>query len=359
MTPDEYEVSTLPDLFAANRWAHRKLFELARPLRDAALDREESIGLGTLRKTLFHVWGAEQLWLRRWNGESPSSLPAEEKISIDELADRFEQVHSERDAFLRAEAANDYARVIDYRTLAGEPFSNSLVGLALHVANHAVHHRAQALHFLKLAGAVVPGGLDYLFYRLAYPTIDSEPDGVAACRKHGLEMETEFLPPRRFDVALLRRWCDYGDWGMDRLLKVADGLSDADLDRDFGMGMGSLRKTLLHLFDAENWWRINWRGERRPFPRLPAETSLAELAQLWSELAADRRDFMDGLGDGGLERVVEIDPGGGPLAFRVGESIVQLCVHGTHHRAQAINLAKRLGRASDAFDFVVFVRENS
>ncbi|HEY7513511.1 MAG TPA: DinB family protein, partial [Vicinamibacteria bacterium] len=41
---------------------------------------------------------------------------------------------------------------------------------------------------------------------------------------------------------------------------------------------------------------------------------------------------------------VTVEPApGAPLIFRVGESVMQLPTHGTHHRAQALAILRALG----------------
>jgi len=349
--------ATIGDLLAYHRWANGKLLGLCRPLDDDQLDREEPIGPGSLRKTLFHVWAAESLWLSRWKGTSPTSFPVEDGIPIDELAARFEMLHAARDAFLVEENPKDYSRVVPYRNLAGEAYTNSLVNLLMHVLNHAVHHRAQMMHFLKLNGVKIPGGLDYIFYRIAVPTVAMPEPQRERLKGFGLEVGESLAPAIFHSPELLRLYFDYGDWGMDRLLTHASSLSDADLDRDFGMGIGTYRKTLLHVYDAENWWRNNWRGAKKTFERLPPETSIAELRERWAEVSSDRSATLASLVAEGLATPVEADFGAGPMVFRISESMLQLGVHGTHHRAQATNMLRRLGVSTKPTDLVVFIRE--
>lgn len=351
-----HERTNFADLHNYHRWATRKLLRLCQGLPDAQLDREEPIGLGSLRATLHHVWGAEFLWLSRWKGVSPTSFPTEKDVPIAELERRFAAVDEEREALLRDET-EDFSRVVHYKNLAGEAFSAPLSSLMLHVVNHGVHHRAQALHYLKLVGVTVPGGLDYIFYRLAVPTVDSPQTSREKFRSYGLDMGDEPEGAIAHSPELIALYAAYGDWGMKRLFDHAEGMLDADLDRDFNMGMGTLRKTLLHLYDAEIWWHHNWRGEKTPFQRLPTDTPIADLRDRWMKMAADRSDLI-GRADGeSLKQVVEGDFGSGVFRLRVGETLIQLGVHGTHHRAQAINMLRRLGVESKPFDLAVWIRE--
>src|SRR5438876_1161828 len=61
-----------------NLWANTKLLgfiESAMTKDTAIIDKEIPSSFNTLRKTLYHIWGAEQVWYKRLNGESLSHLP--------------------------------------------------------------------------------------------------------------------------------------------------------------------------------------------------------------------------------------------------------------------------------------------
>jgi uncharacterized damage-inducible protein DinB len=357
MNVNDLERSTIPDLFAHHRWAMAKIFEKCSSLADADLDRAETLGPGSLRATLVHMLGAERIWLARWRGTSPTEFPPERDTTVLGLQRAFREVDAEREKLIESESANGCTRVADYLTFAGLPCAEPLYGLLLHVANHAVHHRAQVLQYLRLAGVKIPGGLDYVFFRIAQPTVEI-PQAVAdACRGYGLEVGVGCTTPRRFDPKLVRMYSHYVDWAMARIFGLAQSVDDEGLDREFPMGMGSLRKTLLHILDAERFWRSNWRGETDAFPKSPANTSLADMTSQWEETAAARNRSLEGWSADELDRVVHANFGAGLMPLRVGESALQLCVHGTHHRAQAVNMLRRLGHTPPSFDLVVWIRE--
>jgi uncharacterized damage-inducible protein DinB len=349
-------VSLFGDLFAYNRWANRKVFAQAKQLPADALDRRADLGPGSLRDTLFHIWGAESLWLERWKGNSPSVFPGMPGISLEDLEQRFEETDRARQEFL-ASPLGDLDRVVSYRNLRGEPFANRLGDLLLHVVNHGVHHRAQILQFLRLGGIPTKGGLDYLFYCFAYPSIALPKETIAAIR--GFHMDADLAPAenRVLDRTVIQHYCDYHEWAMARLRQFCDGLSDAELDRPFSMGMGTLRKTLFHIYDAEVWWRSNRGGQIGPFIKLPENTTLAEFDSHWETVRADREAITHNHSNEDLERPVESHLGFGVMRARLGETLIHLCVHGTHHRAQAINMLRQLGKKLPPFDLVEWVRE--
>ncbi len=321
------------------------------------MDAAAPLGPGSLRATFVHIVGAQRVWLDRWKKLPVSPFPTGEGWSLEKIQLEFDSIDAELALFIRDSAESGFDRWIDYENLKRDRYQQRLSDLLLHVLNHAVHHRSQALNFLKRQGRTLPGGLDYIFYKLAFPSVLQPMDVAEGCRKYGIEtgsVAEDFNAP---DSDLLVRYQQYGDWATQRVLDDASTLSDEQMDRDWSMGHGSLRKTLLHLYDAETWWQSNWQDKPIPFPKSPIDTSIADLSAKWHSMASNRSRLLAAMGQDGLERVVTADFGSGPLQFRIAETMLQLCVHGTLHRAQSNNMLRSLGRAVQPLDYVVYIRE--
>jgi uncharacterized damage-inducible protein DinB len=348
---------TLDELFLHNDWARDLYLTAAADVPDADLDRPFDMGPGSIRATLVHVWGAEQIWLERLRGaEKPVWQGDERGLPLTEVRSRFEQTARERTDFLAAARRAGLRRRITFRTLKGEPREHAAGDILLHVANHGVHHRAQLANMLRHIGRKPPG-LDYLFLRAAHPTLEQSAatrDGLA---RLGFGPIATPVAPARFEVDTIAEYLRYSDWATARVLTEARGLSDAELDRPFDIGPGSLRKTLLHICDAESWWCDNWR-QPGAWRELPADTSLSQLETRIAETIRRRDAFLAAQTDDSLQNEVapEVRPGV-TLRFRRGESLLQLPTHGTHHRAQALNMLRQLGRTAPSLDFVTRLRE--
>ena len=147
----------------------------------------------------------------------------------------------------------------------------------------------------------------------------------------------------------------YNDWARDRLLDRVAPIDDAKLDRPFEMGEGSLRKTVAHLYGSEWMWLQRWRGNSpgaadmpKPFP------TVAALWEAWRTHAADRNEFVAALSDADLDReVAYVNAKGEHHAALLGPMMLHVANHGTHHRAQALNMLRHLGVAPPALDIIV------
>lgn len=352
---------TLRELFAHNEWGRDKLMALAAELSNEQLDRSFEIGPGSLRKTLRHLYGAERIWFERWQGSEQPQFPRSRVVTaIDDLWQAFRHLAAARNEFVDKLGGNGLERTVTYADPEGRRHTFALGDLLLHVCNHGIHHRAQVLNMLRNVG-VKPPGLDYLFMKVEQPSVGYDPPTREKLREMGLEAGETIVPPARLSLNTIQAHYRYCDWATDRVQAIAETLSDEQLDREFEIGQGRLRTTLLHIRDAERWWYENWTvGPGSSFKELPETTPVAELRSRFHEIAEKRDAYLDRLSDHDLVRVVtaEVRPGL-RLSFRLGESMLQLCSHGTHHRAQALNMLRHLGADVPALDYVDYLHRES
>lgn len=334
-------IPALLEIFRYSEWANARILAAAAQCRDAQLDQPIDMGVGPLRATLLHIYNGEFVWLNRWQGRAETRWPSEEeRISPAALRERFAALYQDRAACFAALREADLGETVRYRDSRGELFDASRADMLLQAAVHSQHHRAQALNMLRQAGAALPKpGNDYIFMK-----VEQQGRGEDAAAP--------------LDADTLRTLYDYGDWANERLCTVAERLSDAQLDRPFDMGVGSLRATLLHIRFAEQWWLENWiHGPGRPFPELPATTGIPELRRLTAETVAGRNALLSDLPADGLSRVVSAVPRPGVTrTFQLGVTMLQLCLHGVHHRAQAVNMLRRVDGGLLELDYMTRVR---
>ncbi|HRX85513.1 MAG TPA: DinB family protein [Phycisphaerae bacterium] len=326
----------LDELLAHSDWARDQLLARAADLDAAALDRPFEMGEGSLRATLRHLWGAERVWLCRWQGADFTPYLDDLKnaaLPIPRLAELWRATGTERAGFLSGLADSALAGDVTYTDLRGQTHTYPLGGLLLHVCNHGIHHRAQALNMLRHVQAQpLEPGIDYIF------TWRDRVDKT----------------PPRVRVESLRDYFAYNDWAQQQVLAAADGLTDAQLDRTFAMGEGTLRGTLLHIRFAEQWWQENWTfGPGKPFPEMPPATPFAEIRRLVDETARARRAYLATLSDADLLRSIEVHPMPDVVRhFPLAVTMIQVCHHGTHHRAQALNMLRHLGAPVPQLDYL-------
>ncbi len=344
------------DFFRFNSWANQRLLRACQELSDLQLDERLEMGFGSLRGTLFHILAAEEIWLERWQSVPWRPFPMEPQgASLSEIGRRLEQVDQARQAFLEPHRETQFRATIEYRDSRGNAYQNPLDELLVHVANHGIHHRAQALNFLKRFGRPIPVGLDYILYRLAHPSVLQSESTQTHLEQFGLEIAVREGTPVSFDQPWLKRFFAYHDWAQYEVLNLVESLEDAAIDHDFGMGHGSIRKTFMHVLNAERRWLAYWKGASADANVLPSQTT-DQLRAVWAQTAEARNAFLAAIDSAEADRIVEMNLGGTPIRFTINETLLQIVCHGTHHRAQMLNMLRHCDVKPPAIDFVVWVR---
>ena len=166
-------------------------------------------------------------------------------------------------------------------------------------------------------------------------------------------------PVPGLDPASLGAYRAYDDWAFAQVCAAAAKLSAQQLDRRFEIGPGSVRLALAHMCQAEQWWLQNWTHDSpQPFPAFREDQSIAELHQQHSQTATERDRFLAGLRAADLARPVSASPRPGlTMTFPLSATMLQLCCHGTHHRAQVLNMLRRLGAEVPGLDYLAMLRQ--
>ena len=158
------DLQTLVDY---NVWARDRMLDALEPLTPEQFSRDLGNSFKSIRDTVTHLYFADWVWLKRWQGESPTARPVMEPFP-DVVAAR--RTWAEHDRVLKAlidglgDAGVD--RVFHYRLFNGPPASSPFWQMLQHVVNHGSYHRGQVTTMLRQIGAAPPKGEDMIaFYR--------------------------------------------------------------------------------------------------------------------------------------------------------------------------------------------------
>jgi len=131
-------------------------------------------------------------------------------------------------------------------------------------------------------------------------------------------------------------------WATKQILQACQNISPEQFHQKFDMGPGSLHAATLHILGAMRVWEDVLAGRpQRPrleedaTPKTPAEL-LGVLDEIADDLAATAKLHP-------VEETVTRIRGGKPYTFTRGGVIAQVMTHGMHHRAQCLNMLRRLG----------------
>jgi uncharacterized damage-inducible protein DinB len=329
-------LNTFIELFRHFDWAEEKMLAASDGLTREQLNQPFEIGMGTLRLTLQHIHDAERTWIERCTGNPTSTLPPkDENATIVSIRKFAGETAAKRKQFLQSLNEADIDRPITF-TRQGQQITLNLDDIFLQVCNHAMHHRAQAVNMQKQLG-LKPPLTEYIF----------------------MQVESPSDPQPQLSAEILHKYISYSDWARDRVLDLAAGLSDDKLNQEFNFGMGTICKTLAHLNEVDRWWMENWTSDSsKPFPPSSTCVKLEDLKRTNQKNSEDRNIFIASLSDADLNRIVKAEPEQGrTLNFPLGQTMIEVCNHATHHRSHAINMLRRVGVKVPLTDYAVMKRE--
>ncbi|HET6993167.1 MAG TPA: DinB family protein [Bacteroidia bacterium] len=133
-----------------NLWANKALLGAIKKLDAAQLETETKSSFKSIRKTAFHIWDAEYVWLNRFKGKSlpfmTKDLPAATPVDsfIDGAQKFVEYVESQDDSF--------FTGVTIFKDLSGKEHTMENAGMLMHCMNHSSFHRGQIVTMLRMLG---------------------------------------------------------------------------------------------------------------------------------------------------------------------------------------------------------------
>lgn len=156
--------SQIIELYSYDDWANKKLLMTVSQLENEEYIRDLSSSFKSIRDTMVHILGAEELWLSRWVGVQGRTLLNSDDFPIySSLADRWDDYRNQINRFLLSLTEEDLTQEISYKNLKGISYSLELWKQMLHVTNHSSFHRGQAVTMIRQLKKQPPS-LDLISY---------------------------------------------------------------------------------------------------------------------------------------------------------------------------------------------------
>jgi uncharacterized damage-inducible protein DinB len=139
-------------------------------------------------------------------------------------------------------------------------------------------------------------------------------------------------------TAIFRKLAEYNRWANARIYAAAFELSEEQFKRPIGAFFESMHGTLNHLLATDLIWlkRLTAEGDAPNRLDFVLHDHLRELAT--AREAQDRRivSVVEACEEADLDRVLQyVTTKGQPLQQRIGDVLLNLFNHQTHHRGQA------------------------
>jgi len=139
----------LIDLFSANLWATEALFNI---IPDRNMDIEIESSFNTIRKTWFHIWDANVIWMKRLNGESFVQASNNFNGTNEDLKLAICQSLQDFIDYLNKIEDSDLMLDLTYSNIKGVDFKQPILFILNQLTHHNIFHRGQIITMLRNSG---------------------------------------------------------------------------------------------------------------------------------------------------------------------------------------------------------------
>ena len=150
----------------------------------------------------------------------------------------------------------------------------------------------------------------------------------------------------------------YDRWATRQLIDRSRALTEDELHRPFAIGLGSLHDTLVHTIGAMHRWTARIASRSVP-SRAEGRFTPDQLEAMLDRAADGFESLVRRLSkEGRLRDTIELREWSElPLTLTVATTIAHVLNHSTHHRAQALNILRQLGRNDPELELDTIVWE--
>ncbi|MFN0016013.1 MAG: DinB family protein [Saprospiraceae bacterium] len=155
----------LKDYAAYNLWANTAYINWLRTKPADLMTREVPSSFPTIKDTLLHIWSAEQVWLERLQGISPTKF-----VSIgftgttEDVFAGILQTSAAFEAHIRDQIEAFFQETCPFRLLNGTEDARPRHQMILHCMQHSTFHRGQVVTIARNLGITDPPQTDYIKY---------------------------------------------------------------------------------------------------------------------------------------------------------------------------------------------------
>jgi uncharacterized damage-inducible protein DinB len=139
-------------LYNYNAWANKRVID--------TLTRQ-NISDEKILTIMGHVVAAQFLWLHRIKGLPPAQVKLWGEYSLEKVTGMAEEAGKLWLEFINANETFD--RELTYHNYVGDPYTNNVESIMIHLVNHCSYHRAQIAMLLRQKG-FDPINTDFITY---------------------------------------------------------------------------------------------------------------------------------------------------------------------------------------------------
>lgn len=142
------------DLATFNAWANKKIFDfISLNINTDLLEKEIVSSFPSVKKTIYHIWDAELIWLERLRGVSLKDFPSKTFSGTAEEGIRNFMLNTNALLEFASDCpANFFEGNISFTATSGKSYTQEVSAILTHVINHSSFHRGQLIMMFRQLG---------------------------------------------------------------------------------------------------------------------------------------------------------------------------------------------------------------
>jgi uncharacterized damage-inducible protein DinB len=158
-------VNSVGQVYEYNYWARDRQLEACRELSEPEFMYPMGSSFSSMHDTLVHLVVAEWIWLERFCGRSPRTLPSwlNQLPTLASIVQRWRTVELGMRKYLAEIDRETLIRPLTYVNMEGKEWTYTSWQALLHLVNHQTYHRGQVTTLLRQLGKTPPS-VDFLVY---------------------------------------------------------------------------------------------------------------------------------------------------------------------------------------------------
>lgn len=155
----------LRQFVAYHIWAHQKVLDVVLSLPEEKHKAELPSSFSSLYKTALHMWDADSIWWQRIVSPEKVIIPSVGfNGTMSDIVDGLLLQGQQWLAWVNETSEESLNEIFHYRSIKGDPFSQPLKDVVLHICNHGTYHRGQLINMLRQLNAGKLPQTDYVVW---------------------------------------------------------------------------------------------------------------------------------------------------------------------------------------------------
>jgi uncharacterized damage-inducible protein DinB len=155
----------LSSFTAYEYWANQRLLEVVLNLSEEQQQREVESSFSSVYRTCLHVWDASTIWWQRVHKAEQIVVPSLSfHPTITDVNNGLLAQNKQWIDWVNAATEETFETMLSYKTMKGDPFTQPVKDIILHLSNHGTYHRGQLVTQLRQVGAGNVPATDYILF---------------------------------------------------------------------------------------------------------------------------------------------------------------------------------------------------